>query len=479
MVADTPRGLQSFQPAPKSEKTGPRSFAPTDKALESTPPTKVERNLEIRRNIYDQSGKDLAAGTEKQANGEDVGANGAATNETGIDKIEDIVGEPKKTVNCYSCGIDCTRVRFHYAKTAPSTSAVAPVKVKYDLCPSCFQCARFPEGHDNLEFVKLEDSDQSGIPDRDAPWTDTELLLLLEGLELFDENWNYIADHVKTRTREECVVKFLQLEIEDKYLEGEANTNPSFGALDRGRIPFTQADNPVMSVIAFLASMSDPSVAAAAAGRSVDEMRRTVRNRLENGMGGAPESQSQPKQKVSMKSEDSMDIDTTVESPRQANATNNQVSTSSGSQANGTTSLPAIAFAASAARAAALVSNEEREMTRLVSSAVNTTLEKFELKLKQFSEMEAVLQAERRELERGRQQLFLDRLAFRKRVQEAQEALKLANLTGGEEGAQVVQDLGSAGAGEKLGFQAVVDTSKGVFQQPLSAGDGNYRSIEI
>lgn len=444
--------------------------------MESTPPPKVERNLEIRRNIYDQSGKDLAAGIEKQANGEDSGANGAGSIETGIDKIEELVGEPKKVVNCFSCGIDCTRVRFHYAKSTPPAAGAAPLKVKYDLCPSCFQCARFPEGHDNLEFVKLEDPDQTGIPDRDAPWTDTELLLLLEGLELFDENWNMIADHVKTRTREECVVKFLQLEIEDQYLEGEPNTSPSFGALDRGRIPFSQADNPIMSVIAFLASMSDPGVAAAAAGRSVDEMRRTVRIRLENGMGGASESQAKEKANA-LKSEDSMEIDTTTESPRPGEAAKNQVVTSSGSQANGTTSLPAIAFATSAARAAALVSNEEREMTRLVSSAVNTTLEKFELKLKQFSEMEAVLQAERRELERGRQQLFLDRLAFRKRVAEAQESLGLAHLTGGEGG---VQDLnGATASGEKLGFQRVIDPSKGAVQ-PLSAlGEGNYKTHEI
>lgn len=352
-----------------------------------------------------------------------------------------------------------------------ATASSAPAKVKYDLCPSCFQCARFPEGHDNLEFVKLENQEYSAISDRDAPWTDSELLLLLEGLELFDENWNSIADHVKTRTREECVVKFLQLEIEDKYLEGEPNSNPSFGALDRGRIPFSQSDNPVMSVIAFLASISDPGVAAAAAGRSVDEMRKTVRNRLENGMGGVPESQNTEKEPV--KAEDSMDVDVS-ESPQ---GTANNQSSSTEDQGNGTSSLTAVAFAASAARAAALVSNEEREMTRLVSSAVNTLLEKFELKLKQFSEMEAVLQAERRELERGRQQLFLDRLAFRKRVGEVQEAFKTASLTGSEEGVRMAQDVGT-GSGEKLGFQRVIEKLKGTVQ-PLNAGDVNYRSHEI
>lgn len=429
--------------------------------------------MEIRRNIYDQSGKDLTVGVqEKQANGEDSVTDGtAASTESAIQKIEEITGEPKKPVNCYSCGINCTRIRFHYAKSVSATNGSNPTKIKYDLCPSCFQCARYPRGHDNLEFVKLEDNGSSGLRDRDAPWTDSEVWLLLEGLELFDENWNSIADHVKTRTREQCVVKFLQLEIEDQYLESEPNNNPSFGALDYGRIPFSQSDNPVMSVIAFLAGMSDPNVAAAAAGRSVDEMKKSVRSRIENGMGGPPQTESKVK-KPPVDHEDSMDVDA-VESP-QGNS-NNQVALA-GEQAERTSSLPTIAFAASAARAAALVSNEEREMTRLVSSAVNTTLQKFELKMKQFSEMEAVLQAERRELERGRQQLFLDRLAFRKRVGEVQEALKAASLKGGEEGVRMAQDIGSRG--DKLGFQRVIDHGKGD-AQPLSAGDANYRSLDI
>ena len=86
--------------------------------------------------------------------------------------------------------------------------------------------------------------------------------------------------------------------------------------------------------------------------------------------------------------------------------------------------LATVPISATAARAAALASHEEREMTRLVSAAVNTTLQKFELKLQQFNEMESILQAERRELERGRQQLFLDRLAFKKRVKEVQEGVE-------------------------------------------------------
>ena len=461
-----------FSPSPKSEVTQGKENRQTQSLLEhyNSAPEVEQRgfNLEIRRNFYDSKGKDVMAGTsERQSNGEDTGSTGAAPQESATKTIEDLAKEPKKSLNCSSCGIDCTRLRYHLTKSASAGTA----KVDYDLCPQCFLSARYGGDLNSLDFVKLEDPNYTAVPDRDAPWTDAELLLLLEALEIEDDDWNKIADHVKTRTREECVVKFLQLEIEDKYLESDPFGNVSYGALDQGRVPFTQGDNPVMSVVGFLAGMTEPGIAAAAAGRSVDEMRKSLRDRLENGVGGEPRDKS--KDKDVMKTEDSMDIDITG-SPQPDE--NNQVAISE-EKHDHTTSLPAIAMATSAARAAALTSNEEREMTRLVSSAVNTSLQKLELKLQQFSEMEMVLQAERRELERGRQQLFLDRLAFRKRMGEMQEAFKNASLSGGEEGARIVQEAANGG-GEKFGFQKAQETGRETVQ-PLSTGTAGYRSYEM
>jgi len=385
-------------------------------------------------------------------------------------QIEDIAKEPKKPVYCFACATDCTRVRYHYAKTHRPSRGKEDY-VNYDLCPNCYLGHKYDAAASAIDFVKIEDPNYSSVPDKDAPWSEDELLLLLEGLEIYDENWNKIADHVGSRAREECVVKFLQLEIEDKYLEPEASGHPSYGLLDSGRVPFSQKDNPVMSVMGFLAGMSEPAVVAAAAGRSVREMEHAYRKRLNLGAGGDPGETGQDKD--SMKIEDSMEVDN-INSP-QADATNQVTISSIEKQQTPASFAATTAFATSAARAAALASNEEREMTRLVSAAVNTTLQKFELKLQQFSEMEAMLQAERRELERGRQQLFLDRLAFRKRVSETQEALRLASLKGGEEGARMAQNV-PLGGGERLGFHQ--ETSKSNFA-PLSAGAPGFKNWEI
>ncbi|KAL8707029.1 MAG: hypothetical protein Q9225_007870, partial [Loekoesia sp. 1 TL-2023] len=473
--ADTPRGLQPFQPAPGSQATEGKPLESTERSLlrayrEASPQSKADLNLEIRRNIYDQNGKDVTAGAkDKQANGDDPAPNGVLSAESAI---EDVAKESRKAVYCYSCGIDCTRSRYHYARSASSATGSAASKVKYDLCGDCFRLNRQPFVHQQWDFVKLEDEDYSPIPDREKPWTDAELLRLLEALELFDDNWDSIADHVESRTREECVLKFLQLEIEDNYLENNTNEVPSYGPLDLGRLPIGRAENSVMSVVGFLAGMSEPEVAAAAAGRSVQAMRKSLQKRIEGGIGGETQDKGKEKEKEGLKTEDSMEVDV-AESPRPTD--DNQVAIQESSPAQ--PPLETIALATSAARAGALASLEEREMTRLVSSAVNTTLQKLELKLQQFSEMETALQAERRELERGRQQLFLDRLAFRKRLAEAEETLRAASLKGGEEGARMVQDIGYGG--ERFAFQAPPPDPAMENVQPLSATGGNYRNFEL
>lgn len=45
-------------------------------------------------------------------------------------------------------------------------------------------------------------------------WTQQETLLLLEALEMFKDDWNQVADHVGTRTQEECILHFIRLPIQ-------------------------------------------------------------------------------------------------------------------------------------------------------------------------------------------------------------------------------------------------------------------------
>lgn len=437
--ADTPRAIQAYQPSFKVEKAG-ASPRITYGKKEPTPHSRL--NLEIGRNVYDQSGKEIPSTKDKNTNGDEAASNSRTSAEASTKALEDIAKENKKAVFCYSCGIDCTRVRYHYAKSTPAAAGAASSKVQYDVCPVCWVSHRYPENQNSRDYVKLEDEEYSRVPDRDSPWSDKEVLLLLEALEEDPDDWNKISDYVGTRTREECVVKFLSMEIEDKYLENEPDT---FGALDSGRIPLNQVDNPVMSVVGFLAGLADPGVAAAAAGRWVDETRKSLQQRLENGVGGEPSSEAtttgegKGKAPSSVKPDqsttpDAMDVD----QPTESNAIASRDATRTNS------SLPTIALAASAARASALASNEERQHTQLVSAALNLSLEKIDLKLKQFKEMEQALEMQRQDLERGRRDLFMERATFAKRMMEVEAQLAGLGI-GGVAGME-------AGSGEKMGF---------------------------
>nr|NVI75837.1 moira [Cucujiformia] len=101
-------------------------------------------------------------------------------------------------------------------------------------------------------------------------WTEQETLLLLEGLEMYKDDWNKVCEHVGSRTQDECILHFLRLPIEDPYLE-DPEAGGILGPLAYQPIPFSKAGNPIMSTVAFLASVVDPRVAAAAAKSAMAE----------------------------------------------------------------------------------------------------------------------------------------------------------------------------------------------------------------
>ncbi|OLL25319.1 SWI/SNF and RSC complexes subunit ssr2, partial [Neolecta irregularis DAH-3] len=371
ITADTPRGLQPFQPGLNDAITPGKSHLSTEKV--SRQPIS-DLNMELRKDIY---------------------------NERSVTKTSTVNGtvdatEGRKQYNCYTCGVDCSRVRYHSLKNK-----------RFELCPNCYMEGRFPSTSHSCDFVRMEESKLK--TDKDEEWSDQESLLLLEGLEMYEEDWNAIAEHVGTRTREQCVMKFLQLPIEDPYLESKED---ELSGLTGEHIPFSKGDNPVMSVVAFLASVVDPAVAAAASQTALTELMKDLKKKTENkdNNGVAVES-------------DGMDVD------------------GDGKQ-NIVEKAASVALGSAAARAHILATFEEREMSRLVSSAVTAQLRKIDLKLKQFDQLEALLDAERHELEKARHQLYLDRLTVKKQTNAVQEQLRHALNIGGPEGYQLAMQAG-------------------------------------
>jgi SWI/SNF related-matrix-associated actin-dependent regulator of chromatin subfamily C len=499
VTVDTPRGLQPFQPGPGSKVTDGKQSAATDRAASAQPTAKSETKSLAGRNIYEANGKEASAEPkDKAANGE-----GAANASADVKDLEAAAKEPLKVINCFSCGVECTRVHFHETKPSEQPGQTKSVGgLKRDLCPRCFVEGNFPAGTSSADFTKISNPEYSSVPDSEEKWTEEETLLLLEGLEEFDEDWNRVADHVSTKTREQCVMKFLQLEIEDKYIEADLpqsdSATPSakflrdLDYLSEGRAPLHHADNPILSVVSFLAGLAPANVteAAVASGRSVGEMKRILQEKIDKAPT-APSDKGKEKEgdkastpavgasDVKPEGDDAMEVDT-----------NQDLTVATKDASSDSNPLVTLPFALSAARSSALASHEERHITRLVSGSVNLQLQKLQLKLAHFSDFEKLLSAERRDLQRRRQQLFMDRLNFQRRVRALEDATK--KISSGMQGqglpgsmsnedamAALTDAIRMFGVGKGEDSMGVKRDSVDAGVQPVAEGGEGYGRLEI
>lgn len=275
-------------------------------------------------------------------------------------------------------------------------------------------------------------------------WTDQETLLLLEGLEMFKDDWNKVAEHVGSRTQDECILHFLRLPIEDPYLEQPEHG--AMGPLAYQPIPFSGSGNPIMSTVAFLASVVDPRVAAAAAKSAMEEFAKIKdevpsvimdahMNRVkENSTVGAEDPIAASLEKSNIAGTDK-DSEANKESGSEKSGENdnkeedkNKDETNEIKKENedkedkkaGGTETPrdrtikdgqlqsaaSAALSSSAVKAKHLAAVEERKIKSLVALLVETQMKKLEIKLRHFEELETIMDREREALEYQRQQLI-------------------------------------------------------------------------
>ncbi|XP_012078282.1 SWI/SNF complex subunit SWI3C isoform X2 [Jatropha curcas] len=280
------------------------------------------------------------------------------------------------------------------------------------LCSDCFHEGRFVTGHSTLDFIKMDPTKDYGDLDGES-WSDQETLLLLEAMEIYNENWNEIAEHVGTKSKSQCILHFLRLPMEDGLLENiEVPSMPNSSNLssrdDHGRIhlhsngsscqdadsesriPFANSGNPVMALVAFLASAVGPRVAAACAHASLaalSEDNRMNSERLHSREGsfhGEVANSIQQKE-------------------GQNEAEGGPVS------ADKVKAAAKAGLAAAATKAKLFADHEEREIQRLSANIINHQLKRLELKLKQFAEVETFLMRECEQVEKTRQRFAAER----------------------------------------------------------------------
>lgn len=206
VTLDTPKGLIPFVPedAEVALPSPPESESETTDPKEekvSAPGDAIPLNLEVRRNVYSEAAK-------KNAN-------------SAIQYFCSITGE------------DVSDVRYHNLKS--KSSSAGNINSAAEISQKAFDQGLFPSNFVSSDFVKLtKDHAQEA-------WSEQEVLLLLEGVEmyatydnqsrtLFANNagqWDKIADHIGSKTREQALIKFVQLPIEDRYLSKLVSNEPS------------------------------------------------------------------------------------------------------------------------------------------------------------------------------------------------------------------------------------------------------------
>ncbi|VAH94937.1 unnamed protein product [Triticum turgidum subsp. durum] len=124
--------------------------------------------------------------------------------------VEDVIAaaEPSVEYHCNSCSVDCSGKRYHCRTQAD-----------FDLCSNCYNEEKFDGGMSKTDFILMDSTEVSGA--RGTSWTDEETLLLLEALEIFGGKWTEIAEHVATKTKTQCMLHFLQMQIEDRFHDGD------------------------------------------------------------------------------------------------------------------------------------------------------------------------------------------------------------------------------------------------------------------
>ncbi|KAG2008515.1 Smarcc1 protein [Coprinopsis cinerea AmutBmut pab1-1] len=397
VVLDTPRGLQSLHPGTRPTNPALNGASKQQPPTAPAPPA----SLELRSNIYQTTAKSSRTLTTAEATNL---ANGSAPVKTN--------GQlPAPTIHtCDTCGADCTQMRYHSLKDK-----------KYEICGPCYLDGRFPSTMFSGDFVKLTNA---SAPSDD--WSDQEILLLLEGVEMYDDDWIKIEEHVGSRSAQQCLRKFLELPIEDPYI----NTEGSMGPLRFGRIPFEQADNPVMSVVAFLAGVVSPSVASEAAKTALHELTdknsKTTRDEEgQSGEGEAPketdeDKMDEDKEKTEAAQKPAEEGDNMAVDSGAAAASGDPPSSSEGKKPTPTIPHSKVARAAhlalksSAKAAQKLADAEDAQIKSSLAQLIKLTLTKLELKMSQFEELEEILEEERKSLESARLALVNERLGLKK-----------------------------------------------------------------
>ncbi|KAI5059151.1 hypothetical protein GOP47_0025470 [Adiantum capillus-veneris] len=349
-----------------------------------------------------------------------------------------------------------------------SSQAGQPVVRMLDQPVSMSHATRVPL-HKDTYSSSVVTSSMEGIGDSQnmanewlGNWTMEEVLRLLEAVGKFGEDWIRVAAHVGTKSRLDCVLRFIKLPFGDQLTSnigvspypidsGEAiqsgsqvggyerkendfatpsldrdNAVENFGSDEvideppykKNRLsPFADSSNPILAQVAFLCAMVGPRVAAAAAQAAVaalaeeDPVVYQALNSSTNAhavQGGYKDIGAlSASQAMSVKGEDAEGEDVLPEKGHQTQASKDAETSGMQARAGSNTAVGSVA-----ANSKLVADQEEREIEHLVASILEDQLRKLQSKVEHYEELESILEKEHSQLEKARLQVLGDWIRY-------------------------------------------------------------------
>ncbi|KAJ6875854.1 hypothetical protein NC652_035280 [Populus alba x Populus x berolinensis] len=139
------------------------------------------------------------------------------------DVFGELVGK-KKEVVCGNCGGSCDSGQYEYSKG------------DYLICQKCFNDGTYGENKSKDDF-KLKDSAENNGSNA-AAWTEEETLRLLESVSRHGNDWDLVAQNVKTKTKLDCISKLIELPFGDLILSstyGKGNSSGQIGSTNNSK----------------------------------------------------------------------------------------------------------------------------------------------------------------------------------------------------------------------------------------------------
>lgn len=394
--------------------------------------------------------KPISVGSvQSSAEGSGGGGSGTGLKLPPLASYSDVFGElvgKKKEVVCGNCGGSCDSGQYEYSKG------------DYLICQKCFNDGTYGENKSKDDF-KLKDSAENNGSNA-AVWTEEETLRLLESVSRHGNDWDLVAQNVKTKTKLDCISKLIELPFGDLILSstyGKGNSSGQIGStnnskqvpaapsehqddtkhedqlheqmnaneekgdvmddgplLKRRRITsVSDAGGSLMKQVALISTMVGPDITAAAAEAAVAALcdETACPREIFDGEEDFPSNGfSSPSFHSKSKRVDEVDASEVKQTPTQsvneeASAWQNDIPLSLRLRAAVATTL-----GAAAAHAKLLADQEDREVENFMATIVETQLKKLHHKIKHFDDLELIMEKEYAELDELTESLTEERI---------------------------------------------------------------------